>query len=55
METVKSLLLLVLATVPCLAQINVGSILGIVFDPSGAVIPGATVVVKIRGPARRGT
>ncbi len=49
METVKLLLLLVLATVPCLAQINVGSILGIVFDPSGAVIPGATVVVKNQG------
>ncbi|MGH9629780.1 MAG: TonB-dependent receptor [Bryobacteraceae bacterium] len=33
----------------CLAQLDTGVILGTVLDPSGAVVPGATVVVENQG------
>ena len=39
-------LLFALATVALFAQSDLGTITGFVKDPSGATIPGATVVVK---------
>ena len=42
-------LLVVSIAVPCLAQLSTGTILGVIFDPSGAVIPDATVVVQNQG------
>src|SRR5579875_2902702 len=40
---------LLIAALPSLAQQNTGTILGTILDPSGAVIPGATVLVENQG------
>ena len=50
-------LLFALATVALFAQSDLGTITGFVKDPSGATIPGATVVVKSEatGTERRAT
>ena len=41
----RSALPLVLAALPCFAQLDRGTLTGIVTDPSGAVIPGAKVTI----------
>lgn len=38
--------LLVFVAIPAFAQVNTGAIVGTVLDPSGAVVPGATIEVK---------
>ncbi len=45
----KWLWVLLIAALPSLAQQNTGTILGTILDPSGAVIPGATVLVENQG------
>ncbi len=40
------LLLLLLCTAPVLAQSSLGDIAGTVFDPTGAVVPGAQIALK---------
>ncbi len=42
----NSALLLLLATVPLMAQTNAGTVRGSVLDPSGAVFRGATVQIQ---------
>ena len=42
-----SSLLILLLTVPLIAQINTGTIFGTVRDPQGAVVPGANVTVTL--------
>src|SRR6185312_5491541 len=50
-----AILLFALASSPCLAQINTATIAGTVTDPTGANVPGATVVVEnVASGVRRG-
>jgi len=50
-----AILLFALASSPCLAQINTATIAGSVRDPTGANVPGATVVVEnVASGVRRG-
>jgi outer membrane receptor protein involved in Fe transport len=50
-----AILLFALASTPCLAQINTATIAGTVTDPTGANVPGATVVVEnVASGVRRG-
>lgn len=49
MQTKALLFVLLAVGLPCMAQLDTGVILGTVLDPSGAVVPNATVVVQNLG------
>lgn len=48
-----SMLISALMGLPCFAQLDTGVVLGTVLDPSGAVVPGASVVVENQGTGAR--
>ena len=52
MRLVKTVVVVLFCSIAALAQSNQGGISGTVFDPNGAVVPGATVVITDRGTQR---
>jgi hypothetical protein len=52
MRLVKAVVFTVICSVVVLGQSNKGGISGTVFDPNGAVVPGATVVITDLGTQR---
>lgn len=55
MRLVKAVVVVLVCSFAVLAQSNQGGISGSVFDPNGAVVPGATVVVTALGTQRTTT